>query len=133
MAANRVVEDGGGSSRLPQASAPPLSGIVGDTAPAVEEDDMTLTAVYQRLNHVQYDIVNDMYEMIQSHAMRLTSLEQSAHVFPGSLKARRMVRPDVEQGNALHASLPHRNAEGPWQDAATQYGEYVRLQGAHLQ
>ena len=121
--------DGGVRPHLPQASAPPLSGVMGDAAPAAEEEEeITLSSVNHRLNHVQYDLVAELQEMLQTHSMRLTSLEQSAHVFPGSLKARKMQRPDVEMGNALHAHIRHRSAnEGPWRDAATQYGEDVRV------
>ena len=123
-------QDGGVRPHLPQASAPPLSVVQGDAAPPMDEEEITLHDVILRLNHVQYDLVAELSERLQSHDMRMTSLEQSSHVFPGSLKAKNMLRPDVEMGNALHASMPHRYAnEGPWQDAGTQYGEDIQIPG----
>ena len=122
MATTPSVEDGCGRTRLPQASAPALSGIVGDTAPAAEEDEIALHALYRWPNHVQYDIVHEEYGMIQTHTTRFTSLEQSSHAFPVSPNTTRMVPLDIERGNAVHVSLPYRGGDCPWQDATTQYG-----------
>ena len=67
---------GGGSPPSLPAAAVPVRVAVGDEAPA-DGEDTSLPQMVERLNYIQYDILQDISETLQRHAVRLDSLEQS--------------------------------------------------------
>ena len=132
--------DAQGHPLLPPAALLPPSP-ASDNAPAAAEDEMDASlassdAMFVRtvldgldrldqdaedkrlhMRRIEYDIIEDMSMQRSRHDARLTAIEQSSWVYPGSLKARRAQRMDVEMGNAVNAHIPKRvESEGPWED-----------------